>query len=292
MVNSVITKIQGGLGNQMFQYAFGKKIANMTNRSLILDLSRLDDRTDIKGHTIRELDLNIFDLKLSTTTNVNGWEKGKSFKFIIEPRYIDYFKHRNFFTELPYNLDNLRDKDKFSPIYLDGHWQKSEFAIFGKKYFQFKDLSQSDLHTKIKTSETPTCCINVRRGDYLTNYKDFFHQLTPENYFNLAIELMENIHDGDVKFYVFSDDIEWCQNNIKSRADMIFVPHSEAGPKYSKYFQMMTCCDHFIIPNSTFGYWAAILGNCPDKIVISPRQWFTNTLINDYSLKPESWITI
>jgi hypothetical protein len=291
----IICKLQGGLGNQMFQWAFAKKISNRTGRKILFDTTQLDDHTEIKGHTTRDLDLSVFNIELDLVKGGKSkWEQGKKFNFLKEPRYTDHIEHRRFFTNLEYLQDLAHFGNLHNPIYLDGHWQKARLINGMEYYFEFKDKSKSALHKEIENSQI-SCCINIRRGDYLTNYKDFFHQLTIKNYFAPAIEYMEKITKGNIHFYIFSDDIEWCKENIcildaNGKRKFTIVEHTEKGKKFSKYLEMMSCCKSFIIPNSSFAYMAAFLKRDKDKIVIAPKNWFKDPKINDYGLIPEKWI--
>tara|TARA_Y100000389_G_scaffold197902_1_gene233414 strand:+ start:1102 stop:1971 length:870 start_codon:yes stop_codon:yes gene_type:complete len=288
----IICKLQGGLGNQMFQYSFAKTLSNKLRREVKFDLSRLNDHTSIKGHTIRDLDLSVFDLYLDVIDNeLPNWEVDQDFYFLKEPRYTQTIDHRNFFKNLDLKCVHKLNSGINSTIYIDGHWQKSQWT--NPDFFNFKDKSRSALHNHIESTTNPTVCINVRRGDYLTNYKDFFYELTLDNYFYPAIEYMEKFTEGKAEYYVFSDDMEWCKENIRILDSKVtFVEHTEKGHKFSKYLEMMSKCDHFIIPNSSFAYWAATLQTNDNKLVISPRQWFKDPTINDHGLQPESWLRI
>ena len=84
------------------------------------------------------------------------------------------------------------------------------------------------------------------------------------DFYTTAISLLSQQHDN-LHFYIFSDEIEWCKENINWDLPITFVDHSVKGPKFSNYFQLMISCNHFIIPNSTFAWWAAWLGTCKFK---------------------------
>ena len=94
---------------------------------------------------------------------------------------------------------------------------------------------------------------------------------------------------------MFSDDIEWCKEHFKVDETIHFVTHQEyKGDRFSAYLQLMTCCKHFIIPNSTFGWWAAWLASNENKIVITPELWFLDQTLQSqtHDLRPKDWITI
>jgi hypothetical protein len=97
---------------------------------------------------------------------------------------------------------------------------------------------------------------------------------------------VENPH-----YFIFSDDVEWCKENIKFE-NMTLVDHSYKGDRFSYYLQLMSNCKHFIIPNSSFAWWSAWLNTNQDKVVVAPKQWFTDSNINTNDLIPSSWIRI
>src|SRR5438067_1120058 len=74
------------------------------------------------------------------------------------------------------------------------------------------------------------------------------------------------------RFFVFSDDLEWCRNELRWLPDHpVFVDHAFAGPKFSHYLHLMSMASHFVIPNSTFGWWAAWLSANAEKTVVAPK---------------------
>ena len=93
-------------------------------------------------------------------------------------------------------------------------------------------------------------------------------------------------------YFIFSDDIEWCENNFSFLNNVVFVTHEYAGKKFSSYLQLMINCKHYIIPNSTFAWWAVWLNKGKDKIVIAPNKWYTYYQFNLNDLIPSTWITL
>ena len=290
----ILLKLQGGLGNQMFQLAFGYTISKYTNKKIKFDLSRLLDRTEIPGHTHRNYDLDIFPLINIESIPIKKWkweENFTGFTFIKEPRYVDYNEHRNFFNNLTNRIKNI-SLEKL--IYIDGHWQKEylfqeyskEIKTIFRKIKIDNDSNFINMLIDINNHKGQTCMINVRRGDYLNNYQTFFAEV-PISYYENSIEYFSK--SGVTKFYVFSDDIEWCKKNLNIPYEHVFVSHLCAGNKFANYFKLMISCDHFIIPNSTFAWWAAYLGEHPDKQVIAPTKWFYDENIYDFGLIPNDW---
>jgi hypothetical protein len=129
--------------------------------------------------------------------------------------------------------------------------------------------------------------INVRRADYLNTD---FHGVYGIDYIKSAVKIIESKIENP-KYFIFSDDIEWCVENV-NLPNMTIVNHFYKGSKFSHYLQLMMNCKHFIIPNSSFAWWSAWLSKSSDKIVIAPKRWFNRDDINTNDLIPENWIRI
>ena len=112
------------------------------------------------------------------------------------------------------------------------------------------------------------------------------------NYYKNAVSNFTNILGNDLKIYVFSDDLEWCKKNLKFNMKINFVEHELAGYKFYDYLYLMSSFKNFIIPNSTFGWWASWLSRYKDKIVMTPERW--SGLIEEGSIDivPPEWIRI
>lgn len=132
--------------------------------------------------------------------------------------------------------------------------------------------------------------LHVRRGDYLD--KPECHPVLPMSYYVQVIRYFNS--KGFYRFVVFSDDMEWCKEEINKErfvgSRFIYSVNQSA----LEDLQSMKACRHNIIANSSFSWWGAWLNNWPDKIVIAPKQWYGPALshINTKDLLPEKWITI
>ena len=111
------------------------------------------------------------------------------------------------------------------------------------------------------------------------------------DYFANAFRVIQGrVHSP--KVYIFSDDIEWCKANLMFDCDVTHVGHEFAGVKFACYLWLMSHCRHFIIPNSTFAWWAAWMNVGRDKIVVAPKRWFTDETISTSDLIPKTWIQV
>jgi hypothetical protein len=124
-----------------------------------------------------------------------------------------------------------------------------------------------DMYKLIKQSES--ICVHVRRGDFLIAQNADSFSVCSEKYFRDAYKKsQEVINDG--KYFIFSDDIKWCRENLNFIHEAVFV--QDGIPPYET-LRLMYSCKHFIISNSTFSWWGQYLSRNPDKIVISPSKW-------------------
>lgn len=271
----------GGMGNQMFQYAFAKSLSLKTNTEFKVDLSFLKRRDLGENFTYRDFDLDIFNIP----------------KNIIKETPTDDLQN---ISEIMFSYSqetvNIIEQNIGGGIYLDGYWQSykyfEEFEDYIKKDFLFKNLVKNNEDTNVKNMlndimTSNSVMVNIRRTDYLNHN---FHGVMGIEYINDATKIIES-KINNPKYFVFSDDIEWCKENIKLD-NMIIVDYNYKGDRFDLYLQLMKSCKHFIIPNSSFAWWSAWLGDNKNKIVISPKSWFTDFNINTNDLIPSNWIRI
>jgi len=225
--------------------------------------------------TYRDYDLDIFNISPNFVVPDNN--------FIIEEKFF----HHNL------EIDKIVEKNIDKNVLLLGQWQSYLYfdEVELRRHFNFKDnIENSDIYTKhllAKIRNSNSVMLNIRRTDYLNND---FHGVIGLDYINKSVEIISS-KVNQPEFFIFSDDIEWCSQNINLK-NMTIVDHKYKGYKFSYYLQLMSNCKHFIIPNSTFAWWSAWLNTNTDKIVISPKRWFNREDINTNDLIPDNWIRI
>lgn len=296
----IITKIQGGLGNQIFQYAIGRHLAYINNTELKIDNSSYKqdklrryglDKLNITGTIATEDDLKKIGIpEMSSTDFVlrikrNIFKRIESTKNLNERRYI---KQPSF----KFHPEILRLKNN---IYLEGSWQS-------EKYFKdIENIISEELTLKNKMlndsnnflaliRKNNSVSIHIRRGDYASN-PEFtnYYGLCSIDYYKEAIKKIsgkiENPH-----FFLFSDDPAWVEENLKFDFPKTFISGNNLPE--SEELILMSKCLHNITANSSFSWWGSWLNNNPDKIVISPKKWFNGCAHNINDLRPSSWIKI
>jgi hypothetical protein len=268
----------GGTGNQMFQYAFARNLSLKYNKTLKIDLSFLKNKNMGLDFVYRDYSLNIFNIYEDFNIDKNHFIK------INEPCF-----------EYEQNVLDMIHSNSDSNFLLNGYWQSSkyfkEFEKEIRKDFTFRDeIENSNSYVKEMLNDIKSknsVLLNIRRTDYLnTNY----HGVMGKEYIDKSVKLIES-KIKNPRYFLFSDDLDWCRENIKL-PNMTIVNHSYKGDRFSYYLQLMKNCKHFIIPNSSFAWWAAWLNQNESKIVITPKQWFTDTNIKTTDLIPNDWIRI
>ncbi|WP_288882413.1 alpha-1,2-fucosyltransferase [Pedobacter panaciterrae] len=286
----VIVNLMGGLGNQMFQYSFGRFLSYSTRTDLILNTN-----TYATGQSSRNYDLDIFKLSshnLVTEELANYLLKQSGLPVLnIEERFFHY--DDMLIKTLKTNLLDLKSEPKLN-ISISGYWQSyryfDEIHSILEDDFSFQNCLAGKweiMADRIKNCES--VMINVRRGDYLQKLD--YHGVVSVDYIEKAIRLIRSKLKHPT-FYVFSDDMEWCMNHLTFDEDIIFVGEEYYDQKYQYYLQLMASCKHFIISNSTFSWWAAWLSKNVEKIVIAPDIWFTNKDFQTKDLLRQNWIKL
>ncbi len=291
----IIIKLQGGLGNQMFQYAIGYCLAEKYNTELRFDTNYLLNRS-IKHrlHVNRDLDLDIFGLNLTIACQKDVSRLRDRFGIAFADKTANrIFGLKNTYIREPRYQFTPDIMECGSDVYLEGFWQSEKYfkpveqAI--RAQFVIKDRMEADAaEFAKKISAENAVCVNVRRGDFIAN--PFHVVLTPEFYQRAENILLSKIDQP--LLYVFSDDLAWCQENLHFQSPVTFVSHGYSGKKFQDYFRLMSSCKSFIIPNSTFAWWAAYLSNSESKTVITPTKWYNDESWSTEDLLLKHWLTI
>lgn len=288
----IVVELMGGLGNQMFQYALGRNLAIKNNTQLYLDKTSLLNRDARKNFIFRNYDLDIFNIeeRFLSIENSNKYNAVRSrpkkiLNKILPLNELKIIKEKQF----GYTIQILNLSDN---IYLNGYWQNfryfSEIENIIKSDFSFKQAISTiceSLLNQIKNTES--VCLNIRRTDFVTN--PTAHGILENDYYIQAEKILLKQLSKPI-FYIFSDDIEWCINNIKLESEVVFVDHKYAGNKFRNYLELMSSCKHFVIPNSTFAWWAAWLSTSSRKIVIAPKVWLRSINFETDLMSPSTWI--
>lgn len=298
----IIIRLSGGLGNQMFQYALGRNLAEKNNAALILDISSFEtDSSDTKRH----FSLDSFNISAKKATIIDIQSVGipntsnKSLSGKIGRRFfrtIEYFRplREKIFVIEPYFAFCPDILEVRSSCYLSGVWQSEKYFkdIEGLIRKEFTLRNKPSIETgnwMEKVSGCNSVSLHIRRGDYVNIPKtNQFHGVCSLEYYDEAMALITQKIANPV-FFVFSDDIGWVKENLKTSRSMFYVSDN-AVPDYEELI-IMSKCKHHIIANSSFSWWGAWLNENPGKIVIAPERWFAGDT-DTKDLIPASWIRL
>lgn len=285
----VIIKLQGGLGNQMFQYSLGKKLQLTQGKKVFYDLSYFVLKTN------RPFELDLFGIKLDKingldvlrlpSTNNRMLNKISALYQIFFP--VETISQKTFaFDERFLNAPDS--------AYLEGYWQTEQYfsdirkeLINDFKFSIFESCIKSDLHALV--TDTDSVSIHIRMGDYGTYANNVF-MICDWQYYLTAIDLISSKLNNP-HFIIFSDEPQWCLENIKIDQPFTVVTKELSGSSFNDLY-LMSCCKHNIIANSSFSWWAAWLNQNEKKIVLAPHRWFADKNINTKDIIPDSWLRI
>lgn len=290
-------KIQGGLGNQLFQYALARALKEKNrNKEIILDLSYYLPGGVAKRDTPRGYELDKYNIYKNIKIDYGKTPK----KYIILEKLLRRTKKESAFI---FYKKYLNPKENSCLI---GFWQSEKYfkdiEEIVRKEFTLKnriedredgDLAKKNLYKILNSNNS--ICVNVRRGDYVTNSMiRMHHGLISKEYFIKGVEyIFERLKSKakDLTIFVVSDDIYWCKENLKDLEDfgkVIFMP-KEISATDTLY--LISKCSHNVIANSSFCWWGAWLNENKDKIVIAPKYWMRKKM-NTKDIIPESWIKL
>ena len=292
----VIVQLNGGLGNQMFQYALGRHISLRLKTTFKID-------THMYGnYKLRDYELGCFNC----VENFASENEVREYHLFGRNRHIWMLKR--YFLR-PWNLFNKLSvvQEKFfhfdadvvnmtGDLYFRGYWQS-------EKYFSsIEDVIRGDFTLRIPIDKechnmlddiqcTESVSVHIRRGDYITNATtNLHHGVMPLEYYMQAMDYIQSIH-RNVHYFIFSDDIEWITQYFGGKDNIKIVGSNRinTGPED---LYLMSQCKHNIIANSSFSWWGAWLNVNKNRIVIAPKKWFAiqDRLTKD--LYPENWITM
>jgi len=293
----VVTRLIGGLGNQMFQYAAGRALALRCGAVLKLDLS------GYATYGKRRYELEPFAI---CATPVSEAELAQ---FGLRPEAQDSWRRRlrrwlaargwtsssSVYVEREFRFDAgvlaLR-----SPVYLDGYWQTEKYfadvaEVLRREFVPREGLEPENAAIAAQIAATTAVSVHVRRGDYVTERRTGrIHGLCSVDYFRAAVQLIQE-RVGAIHLFIFSDDPEWSRGNLQLGPPTTFVATNSPDRGF-RDMQLMARCRHHIIANSSFSWWGAWLNPSPAKIVVAPQRWFKASGRDTRDLLPDSWMRL
>ena len=271
-----IIRITGGVGNQMFQYAFGTGLKG----NVLFDTSFFKKESAPK----RTFELSEWSIPTETMVCMT-LPKNRKIRMLMR-----------FLTMLPRvrkeKTENVYDERlvQYKSGYFDGYFQTERYFEANRdwllKVFVPRDPPNPVCQAIINQIRSVNAVsLHVRRGDYL-KLKDSLG-LGSLDYYRRAVTYMAD-HILEPHFFIFSDDLEWCRQNLDIPYPCTYVDKAWDSDIWDIY--MMRLCRHNIIANSTFSWWGGWLNENPAKIVIAPKIWTRDNRPTD--ILPENWVKL
>lgn len=286
----IIVALKGGLGNQMFQYALGRKLSIKNSDTLKLDTSGLSKANEV-GDIYRPFALDAFNIKATVASaeestllrNPYGAlsKALRKFRFkVLRQQNVGWF---------PSALK------KRGNVYLDGYWQSPNYfddirSTILEDFTLKQGLSSVAQEIAGRMQNSNSVSIHIRRGDYVSNKSvaASYGPCTPAYYEAAIASISSKVPNPS--WFVFSDDTTWVKESMQFPGAVEYVSDQKLSDQ--EEILLMASCEHNIIANSTFSWWGAWLNQNPEKVVIVPDPWFDTRPQDHAHLIPESWIRV
>jgi hypothetical protein len=302
----LIVKLKGGLGNQMFQYAFGRALSSRTGRTVKFDFSYFHDG---QSKPFRTFGLDNFecdvpeadaaDVHASVRFGARGHRLAEEVGYrhpLASARLLRYrfeVQHPSWTTQF-----GVPQRWRFEPAVFDdegpgfynGYWQTERYfadvADRVRREFTVRhDLEGENRQVADEIEGSTAVSLHARRGDYVRE-----DNAVPADYYEAALERIgETVTNPHV--FVFSDDTEWVERAVSIPHPTTYVTHNDSETDYED-IRLMRLCDHHVIANSTFSWWGAWLNESDDKRVVAPGYWYDGLSTTTLDVVPDRWTVV
>lgn len=286
----IITKLNGGLGNQMFEYAHARSLQLRNHDKLALDIEGFTHSNP--KYPVRHYSLNCFNIPdvvqiipIENSKKLILAQAASKINRTIASKVFELF-HIYLWKTPQYKEFNIGDTKK-GIYYFYGYWQSD-------KYFRdYADLIRTELRVKAnpipevlpyleKADNRNSVCVHIRRGDYVQG-----NMITcDEKYYLSGMRYIAERVSDECTFLIFTDDIEWVKKNIHFEYPVEYVTID--NPDY-EVLRIMYSCNHFVISNSSYSWWGQFLSDRAGKIVFAPNVWFPN-MPEEKSIYQDNWV--
>lgn len=289
----IVTRLLGGLGNQLFQYATGRAMSLRSGRPHWLD-TRGYDAESLRGFALRPFGLPVGEAPPEVLAALPPMTPGTLPAVARRLARADLLPGRlQLYLEPTLGPFDQRLTATRASAYLVGFWQS-------EKYFSdVADVLRQELALPAPThpiSERllgemragPSVSLHVRRGDYVSDPKTAaVHGACDLGYYERAMRLVQERMGPSVRWYAFSDDPAWVRQNLAM--DRLTVVDHHAPNEVHEDLRLMSACSGHIIANSSLSWWGAWLGR-PDDVVVAPRRWFNDSTHDARDVVPDRWL--
>lgn len=302
--NAVYVSLVGGLGNQMFQYAAARGLAEKLGVPVRLDTSWF-------GHTPGRtfmLDRFRVDASIASTAELSHFATPRAdwvrrrLRRVLTPamRRHALFNHPRVYQEPVLYVHDEALAARRAPVLIQGYLQTERYFTHcaGKvrDAFQLRDplsAPSAETLTRIEAEPWPVS-LHVRRGDFAANaHFTAFHGVLPMSYYRRSTAIIDRLAGGAAHYFIFSDDPAWVASEFAWLGARTVLAGNDARP-WEDMALMSRCRDH-IAANSSFSWWGAWLDARAEKTVIAPRYWISRAELAKAATVdtiPDGWITL
>ncbi len=281
-----LVTLSGGLGNQMFQYAFLLHLRHKGGR-VFPYFGKIRQYGEHNGYELER----VFGIRLSPSEQAMD-------RVLSLPVAGQLVRHVLF--PFKYRERSLCDYDanaalarRHAATRFTGYWQSERFfadvADEVRRVFRFDltRLNEKSRRLAQFLADTPsTVSLHVRRGDYFfpDGSPTFLAAAMRPDYYDAAIDFLVAATGNPVRAFVFTDDADWCRAHFP--ADFTVVDWNRGRDSWQDMC-LMSLCRHHVVANSSFSWWAAWLDNRPGSRVVAPACWKVGCECPDST--PLSW---
>lgn len=278
--------IDGGLGNQMFQYALALKMQSL-GVQVKIDVTKYAQH---HAHNDFELD-QVFDIDCP-------------FAEIPEIRHLGYVKANHwteFLKKMPFRKKTVYNNESYmydaqvlnlDGYYIEGYWQSEKYFLDIKEKilntYRFPEFPKGQDTWAERIQNSCAVSVHIRRGDYLQY--SYLQNICTLEYYKKSMEFFRRTLSDKAEFYIFTNDFPWAEEHFREK-DCYFVK-GNTGKNSFRDMQLMSLCRHHIVANSSFSWWGAWLNQVPDKVVVAPERWINRPEGEETDIIPENWIRI
>lgn len=279
----IYARLFGGLGNQLFQYAAGRALADHLGCDLALDRRALEGgQSDVLGHFAHARHVTPDSLPPAKSDGLLRYALWRALG--RNPRF-----HREKTLGFVPGFFDLHPG-----TYLHGYWQSERYFadIADRLHADLTFTSPLDpVNAAMATRIDAAPCavsLHVRRGNYLASSS---YAPCPPEYYRHAIAKIRAAQTAPLTCFIFSNDPGWARDTLDLGVEQVVVDINDAA-RGAFDLHLMSRCAHHLIANSTFSWWGAWLNPDPAKQVIAPKNWFGTPRLSNPDLVPEDWLRL
>ncbi len=292
-LSKVIVRIEGGLGNQLFQYATARSLADRLGRDLVLDLRGLQDNGD-RGYMLDRYAIRGTVATLNDLQDLPFWQTSRvgRIRSRLSQRIPWLISFPVFWPE-SFAYDERFERISH-PVYLVGYWQSEKYFAWNRgpilgDLSLVRRLEESPILNTIRN--TTSVALHIRRGDYVTNPQAAkFHGVCDLTYYHAAVDDLVR-RFPELHVFAFSDDPGWVKENLNLSTPLHVMDVCSVDDAHID-LELMKNCRHHVIANSSFSWWGAWLSTSPDQVVYAPRKWFADAGTDTSDVIPSCWIQL